>query len=201
MKFYSISFLKSPTAEYERIPLEKWYREVVKSWFDNFDDGGYAKYCSLFKDLNGKQLAQMTKEDFLLFTSQDPVGAVIFNALSSFKKDNLENSELLAKILQKYTFSKSYFFPRFIFLFVLTVISGFILFFSAALQILLQNFFYFLFFIFSFLKLLHFSVISIQFSSCLKYNYSSTLILCFCDNFILIFFFLFSRRIPSRRHS
>ena len=97
MKFYSISFLKSPTAEYKRIPLEKWYRKLVKSWFDNFDDGGYAKHCSLFKDLNGKQLAQMTKQQFRTLTSDDLIGTWIFNALSSFKKDNLEKSELLAK--------------------------------------------------------------------------------------------------------
>ena len=178
--------MKSPTAEYEKIPLEKWDQEVVKSWFRNYQNGHFVKYLELFESLNGSDLSQMTKEDFLLFTSQNPVGVVIFNALSSFKKDNLENKLLAESIL----FRNLNFFLVLSFYFVLTVISGFILFFSAAPNPF-TKLFLFLFFIFSFLKLLHFSVISIQFSSCLKYNYSSTLILCFCDNFILIFFFLF----------
>src|SRR5690606_11231619 len=66
-------------------PFEEWTAKEVQGWLQ--EDTGFAKYTQQFAELDGKDLALFTKEDFLQVSPE--MGAALYYAVQELKKSSL----------------------------------------------------------------------------------------------------------------
>ncbi len=63
--------------------VEEWSAQEVKNWFKGTN---FAKYAKVFEQLDGKALAGLSKEDFLMLVDDKASAIALFNAIQPLKQ-------------------------------------------------------------------------------------------------------------------